>query len=504
MWTLTTAFYSTADPDAQHCCQQFNFPVLIQNNSLFSSHFGPRARDATLNYLQKFSKELRTLTVKSKKVPSQEEMDSVVQFAAKLPKLVRLDVPGGEIRDKNLFRALLRLEHLQHLDMGVEDQALVQEFDKIFPSILTFRLVLVCFCGLEFGRQLEYLVSWFPGIQSLTILTISLYQNDAGLLALAEGLPHLRILHMLPEKFYPLLSPGGILRFAELRGRDLLELSLPFPRDFTPNHFQDLLAFCPNLLATSFCFKKQHPNPPAILSSPVDFVLPQTKMKTVTMINMPNDWVGPFTRSIAANVQTLSLIESVGLTFDQIREAVTECSSLEELRLHLCCCAQDLAMNSEGQAAVSSGGGGGQNVKHLSLQFCQKVDPEAKSMARKVLELCPGVRRVELREGRKVYPVALLLDRLPRLEELEVYKCSLVSTVVPSELKTTSGAFPYLSSILFQGCMNVSDRLLAVMAELSPRLSQLCVGCDWLEGPTTGECVPTFSGLRRLLGRVES
>jgi hypothetical protein len=338
--------------------------------------------------------------------------------------------------------------------------------------------------------------------------------KDAGLLALAQGLPHLRTLHMLQVKFDTALSPGGILRFAELRGQGLSELSLPLPSTFTHQHFQDLLAFCPNLLVTSFYFMKQQTD--LAMTTALDFVLPETMMKHITLKNMPSAWVGPFTRTIAANVQTLLLTECVGLSLDQIRDTVKECSSLEELRLHLCCCAQGLAMTStKGQVAVGSVVS--HTVKHLTLQFCQKVDFTAKNMARKVLELCPGVRRMQFWEGLKVYPVALLQNRLPCMEELEIYKCSLLSTSVRSAASptTTSGAFPNLNSITFKECKNVSDRLLTVMAELSPRLSHLFVSCAWRvavmlgphapeEDPTTGECLPTFGGLRRLLGRVEA
>jgi hypothetical protein len=212
---------------------------------------------------------------------------------------------------------------------------------------------------------------------------------------------------------------------------------------------------------------------------------------------MQSAWVGPLTRSIAATVQMLSLCECVGLTFTQIMEVVNECSSLEDLRLHLCCCGKDLAMNSKGRVAV---GGGSQTVKHLSLEFCGKVDLKAKDMARKVLELFPGVRRMKFLWGRDISPVALLLDRLPCLEELELYMCELADPSLRSASETSRG-FPHLKSITFKFCMNVSDRLLADMAELSPRLSHLFVDLDYMEEHKT---VPSFSGLLRLLGRVET
>jgi hypothetical protein len=326
--------------------------------------------------------------------------------------------------------------------------------------------------------------------------------DDACLLALAKGLPHLRILHILYDSsdtsMQPIfsLSPGGVLRFAKLRGRDLVKLSLLFPSDFTLNHFQDLLASCPILLETYFWFDTEETGPAT--RSALDFVLPQTKMKHVTMTHMPSAWVDPFTRSIAASVQTLSLRECVGLSFIQIMEAVNECSSLEDLRLHLCCCDEDLAMNSKGRVAV---GGGSQTVKHLSLHFCGEVDLKAPSMARKVLELCPGVRKMEFWWGHDISPVALLLDRLPCLEELELSLCRLADPSLRSASQA-SGGFPHLKSITFESCANVSDRLLADMAELSPRLSHLFVDCDHLGKHR--KPVPSVSGLRRLLGRVET
>jgi hypothetical protein len=473
---------------------------ITSNNSLFSPRFSPSAIEESLRYLHKFSKDLRILIVKSK--CSQEETKNVVRFAAsRLPKLVRLDV-GGTICDKNLFRSLLRLKYLRHLNVDVSDEVLKQKFNHISPSILTLQL------DSEFGPRsgaLKKLVSWCPGIQSLSLnlYEISTTPDDAGLLALAKGLPHLRILRILyfetNIRIKPVicLSPGGVLRFAKLRGRDLFKLSLPLPSDFTLNHFQDLLASCPSLLETDFWFQAEETDP--AMRSALDIVLPQTKMNHVTLTDMPSAWLGPFTRSIAATVQTLSLRECAGLTFTQIMGVVNECNSLEDLHLHLCCCCDGLAMSSKGRVAV---GGGSQTVKHLSLEFCDNdVDLKAPSMARKVLELCRGVRKMKFLEGNAVSPVALLLDRLPSLEELELSMCKLAYPPLRSASET-SGGFPHLKSITFESCVNVSDCMLAEMAELSPRLSHLFVDGDYLE--EYEETFPSFSGLRRLLGRVET
>jgi hypothetical protein len=475
--------------------------VLHQNNSLFSSRFSPPAKDATLRYLQKFSKEVKILTVKTSDETDFKEEEihtATMEYASTLPKLVHLDLGGGTICDKNLFRSLLCLKHLRHLNVNVSDEVLEQEFNHISPSILTLKLYSIY--G-PLSDEMERLVCWCPGIQSLSLsLYKTLNLDDACLLALAKGLPHLRILrilhawrktniHIQPEVC---LSPGGVLRFAKLRGRDLIKLGLHLPSNFTLNHFQDLLAACPNLLETYFWFETQKTD--SAMRSALDLVLQQTKMKHVTMNHMPSAWVGPFTRSIAATVQTLSLSECVGLAFTQIMEVVNECSSFEDLRLHLCCCKDDLAMKSKGRVAV---GGGSQTVEHLTLEFCRKANLREKRMARKVLKLCPGVRRMTFLGGSDVCPVALLLDRLPCLEELELSMCELADPSLRSASET-SGGFPHLKSITFS-CMNVSDRLLADMAELSPRLSHLFVdnflGERWV--------TPSFSGLRRLLGRVD-
>jgi hypothetical protein len=483
--------------------------VLHQNNSLFSSRFSPPAKDATLRYLQKFSQEVKILTVKTSKDTDfieKEMQTAAMEYASTLPKLVRLDVGGGTIWNMNLVRSLLRLKHLRHLNVDVSYQVLEQEFNHSSPSILTLQL------DIDHVRsdEMEKLVCWCPGIQSLS-LNLPVYEtcmtlDDAFLLALAKGLPHLRILRILyarsnetdiqPEVC---LSPGGVLRFAKLRGRDLVQLSLHLPSNFTLNHFQDLLASCPNLLETYFWFDTKETDP--AMRSALDFVLPQTKMKHVTMTHMPSAWVGPITRSIAATVQTLSLPKCVGLTLTQIMGVVNECSSLEDLRLHLCCCRDGLAMKSKGRVAV---GGGSQTLKHLSLQFCDNdVALRETKMARKVLKLCPGVIRMTFLRGTDVCPLALLLDRLPCLEELELYESGLEDRSLRSAPET-GGDFPHLKSITFKRCKKVSDCLLAAMAELSPRLSHLFVDCNYPYLIERWDAVPSFSGLRRLLGRVET
>ncbi len=89
--------------------------MLHQNNSLFSSRFSPPAKDATLRYLQKFSNEVKILTVKTSedKDCKEEEMENAAieyqyAFFSTLPKLVRQNV-GGTICDKN---PVLRIHYI--------------------------------------------------------------------------------------------------------------------------------------------------------------------------------------------------------------------------------------------------------------------------------------------------------------------------------------------------------------------------------------------------------
>jgi len=428
--------------------------------------------------LQKFSHELRTLTVTTEKY-FQSLTANVALFAASLHKLVRLKVESFLI-SKTLFSSLLRLKQLRHLDMSVEGVALLQSLDHTCPSLVTFNI------GFRDGFQsqmLENLVRWCPGIQELYIF-FGEDLKDADLLILAQGLTHLRILQ---TENTTAVSPAGLLRFAELRGHGLHELNFYFPSGFTMTDFQDLLGFCPNLENGDFSFVDQKND--WTMSNAVDFVLPTTKIKWVSTSFMA---LMPFTRSIAAHVRLLSLSYCRDLTFFQIKEVVKECGCLEDLRLHLCCCRLGLNVEASGRVAA---GEGSKTVQELWLHFCEKVDVQAKSVARKVMDLCPRVKRLQLRRGRKFDPLAQVNNRLPFLEELKVYRCSLVTPTASNQM----GAFPPVKSIIFEECMNVSDELLALLAELCSSLSHLTVSCDYLEGLNGGEDVPTFEGLLRLL-----
>ena len=116
-------------------------------------------------------------------------------------------------------------------------------------------------------------------------------------------------------------------------------------------------------------------------------------------------------------------------------------------------------------------------------------------MAKKVLELCPRVTELTLKFGRNLNPVALLTNRLPHLEQLTVFQCSLVS--MPRVAKNST--FDRLHSLTLGKCMNVTDQLLVVVVGLCPGLSRLSVSCGWVEGPTMGDSVPSFGGLCRLV-----
>ena len=135
------------------------------------------------------------------------------------------------------------------------------------------------------------------------------------------------------------------------------------------------------------------------------------------MILMPSVGVGPFTRSVATQLRVLALGLCHSLTLYQIRELLSQCAFLEDLGLHLCCCDRGVAMKT-GCPPSMYGNGVNKTVHKLMLCFCQKVDVGAKSMARKVLELCPQVQKLSLKLGRKLDPVALLSSRVSALEEL--------------------------------------------------------------------------------------
>jgi hypothetical protein len=259
-----------------------------------------------------------------------------------------------------------------------------------------------------------------------------------------------------------------------------------------------MLGLCPNLLDVTFHFAKETHD--AAAASPI--ILPRSRIEKASLGLLPSVGVGPFTESVAAQLRVFALFECRGLAFSQIKELLGKCVVLEDFRLHLCCCGRGgYGMTADGPAADADADADGsstcsKDLHCLMLGFCQKVDAKAKSMAKKVLELCPRVTELTLKFGRNLNPVALLTNRLPHLEQLTVFQCSLVSA---PRVPKNSSTFDRLHSLTLDECMNVTDELLAVVVGLCPGLSRLSVSCGRLEGPTMGDSVPSFGGLCRLV-----
>jgi hypothetical protein len=329
-----------------------------------------------------------------------------------------------------------------------------------------------------------------PGIEEL-IMRHCPNLNDKGLRILAEGLTRLSELQVGGKTA---VSSRGILRFAQLRGQQLTKLELSLPPDFSLLHLRDMLGLCPNLLDVTFHFAKETHDAAAAST----IILPKSRIEKASLGLLPSVGVGPFTDSVSAQLRVLALFECHGLAFSQIQELLGKCVVLEDFRLHLCCCGRGgYGMTADGPAAGADAdsSSSSKSLHCLMLGFCQKVDAGAKSMARKVLELCPRVTELTLKFGRKLDPVALLNNRLPHLEQLTVFQCSLVS--MPRVAKNST--FDRLHSLTLGKCMNVTDQLLVVVVGLCPGLSRLSVSCGWVEGPTMGDSVPSFGGLCRLV-----
>jgi hypothetical protein len=329
-----------------------------------------------------------------------------------------------------------------------------------------------------------------PGIEEL-IMRHCPNLNDKGLRILAEGLTRLSELQVGGKTA---VSLRGILRFAQLRGQQLAKLELSLPPDFSLRHLRDMLGLCPNLLDVTFHFAKETHDAAAAST----IILPKSKIEKATLGQLPSVGVGPFTDSVAAQLRMLALFECHGLAFSQIKELLGKCVVLDDLRLHLCCCGGrgGVGMTAGGAAAGTDAdsSSSSKSLHCLMLGFCQKVDAGAKNMARNVLELCPRVTELTLKFGRKLDPVALLTNRLPHLEQLTVFQCSLVSA---PRVPKNSSTFDRLHSLTLDECMNVTDELLVVVVGLCPGLSRLSVSCGRLDA--MGDSVPSFGGIPRLL-----
>lgn len=178
------------------------------------------------------------------------DIHKYVELAKYFPKLAHLELLEC-IYLKELFKSLLPLKHLQHLNVVVESEFLVQKLCQSYPLLATLYLG----GNLSVGADgLHNLVTTFPGLETLHTEACTKL-TDAGLVLLAQGLPRLRCLIL---KGQTEVSPEGILQFAKLRGGSLDHLAISWlPENFTMIHFRDLLAFCPNLLDTMLIFENQ-------------------------------------------------------------------------------------------------------------------------------------------------------------------------------------------------------------------------------------------------------
>ena len=341
------------------------------------------------------------------------------------------------------------------------------------------------------------LVSWFPNLETLDLWGCSLLDDEA-LLVLGEGLPRLRSLH-LSGKQKTAISSEGILQFAQLRGHTLTGLLLPLPPGFNLLHLHQLLLFCPDLLSAEFYFP--HKLDPPLEASMDTIILPQNKIRSAKLSGLPGTDIAWFTRSAALHLRSLALHNCHGLPLTQVTSLMEECVHLELLELSLCCCIRGLAMPVAGAPmGTTRGGGVVRHVKTLLLKFCEKVDAGAQKFAGKLLNFCPLVREVELRDGLELdLPVLLFSHSLPYLQKLRVAGSTpRLYTAWPDTRTGCKYNLPRLHNVSLENCGNMSDRFLEFLAGKCPRLSDLSVSVDWKLG---GDC-PTFRGLSRLLHQV--
>ena len=94
-----------------------------------------------------------------------------------------------------------------------------------------------------------------------------------------------------------------------------------------------------------------------------------------------------------------------------------------------------------------------------------------------MLDLATKVRRLKLKFGSRIDLVALLHNRLPFLEHLDLFQCSLapLTTAVPTTRNMT--VLHHLHSLSLENCTNVTDELVLVLVGLCPCLSDLSISC---------------------------
>jgi hypothetical protein len=230
--------------------------------------------------------------------------------------------------------------------------------------------------------------------------------DDASLLCLAQGLPHLRRLQIRGSTS---VTHDGMLQFVELRGRDLEVVHVKFPASFSLAHLREFLRRCPNLYEIMFTFVGPQGGAEAE-ADPVDpTFMPRSKITEATLCGLSGANVIAFMPSIGSSLRMLDLDRCLGLSLSKIKLLLDLCPNLEVLWLSLCCCG--LPRREDPTAAVQRGGGGSssRNLTALVLHFCTKVDRRAEKLAGKLLDLLPQVTRLYVKQACQIDLTGLLL-----------------------------------------------------------------------------------------------
>ncbi len=422
------------------------------NNFNFFPIFRIPFRTADKNSLKMHCQDVKSLTLNN--VNQYQEKD-LLQLIEPFSKLTFLKSPGVKISLHHDEQFYDLLGHLQHLEISVRSEVLLlwcnDFFNEIFPALAT--LYLTGSVGLV-TRGVENLLTWFPGLETLHWETFAAV-TDTVILRLAQGLPRLRCLQL---KSGPLASSDGILQFARLRGCALRQLHLTLHHSFRMTHLQQLLLCCPNLTDVEFFFSC-HRCDDNIMGQLTDVVLPKNSISSAVLHKLPGVHVDSFACSAAVQLRILRLHDCRHLSFTQIRAVLESCTRLEVLELSLCCCSGMLAMSSAGEVTTKKRRN---SVKELQLHFCYRNDIRARNVAKKLLQLCPQIKRLCLKDGVHLDLSDLLRRPLLLLEEVNLLCCSFLPLAAPVE----TGMLRSLKNISFRECRNVSDEYLQALAEL--------------------------------------
>jgi hypothetical protein len=233
--------------------------------------------------------------------------------------------------------------------------------------------------------------------------------DDASLLCLSQGLPHLRRLQIRGSTR---VTHDGMLQFAELRGRHLEEVHVKFPASFSLAHLREFVRRCPNLYEIMFTFVGQQQGGAMAEADPVDpTLMPRSKIAEAILYGMSGANVIAFMPRVGSSLRKLDLDRCLGLTLSKIKLLLDMCPNLEVLCLSLCCCG--LPRREDPTAAVQRGGGGSssssRNLTALVLHFCTKVDRRAEKLAGKLLDLLPRVTRLYVKQACQIDLTGLFL-----------------------------------------------------------------------------------------------